>query len=79
MKNYEVAECNDGELYYTLDRNELKIKLNSIIKKNAGVNQENIKFPVEYRNRINARILFLLGIDYDYSIFESLHANSFFN
>lgn len=34
MENYEVAECNDGELYYTLDRNELKMKLNSIIKKN---------------------------------------------
>lgn len=52
---------------------------NIIIKKNAGANQENIKFPVEYRNLINNRLLEVLGINHDYSIFRNLHANRFFN
>ena len=34
MENYEVAECSDGEFYYDLNREELKKKLNTIIKKN---------------------------------------------
>ncbi len=34
MKKYEVATCSDGELYYDLDCNELKEKLNSILNKN---------------------------------------------
>ena len=35
MENYEVATCNGGEdaFYYSLDRNELKDKLNSILNK----------------------------------------------
>lgn len=34
MENYEVAVCNGGEeaFYYTFDKNELKDKLNSILK-----------------------------------------------
>ena len=34
MVNYELAECSNGELFYDLDRKELKEKLNSIIKMN---------------------------------------------
>ncbi len=34
MENYEVAQCSDGEFYYSLDRNELKEKLNSILNNN---------------------------------------------
>lgn len=34
MKKYEAATCSDGELYYDLDCNELKEKLNSILNKN---------------------------------------------
>lgn len=34
MENYEVAECSDGEFFYSLDRDELKEQLNAIIKKN---------------------------------------------
>ena len=35
MENYEIATCNGGEdvFYYSLDRNELKDKLNSILNK----------------------------------------------
>ena len=34
MENYEVAQNYEGALYYSLDRNELKEKLNSILNKN---------------------------------------------
>ena len=36
MQNYEVAQSNDGDFYYDLDRNELKEKLNIIINKSKG-------------------------------------------
>lgn len=36
MRNYELAGCSDGEFYYTLNRDELKNKLNSIIKNNKS-------------------------------------------
>ena len=40
MENYELAKCSDGEFYYTLDRNELKKHVNSIIKKNKSEEKE---------------------------------------
>lgn len=47
-------------------------------KMNAGKKQENIKFPVEYRNRINKIFLSVLGIDKDTSIFNRVHSSSLF-
>lgn len=49
-----------------------------ITKVNAGVKQENIKFPEGYRNKINDRILKILGCDKNSKIFNALHANIFF-
>ncbi len=48
-----------------------------ITKNNVGV-QENIKYPAEYRNKINAKLLKILGLDEDESVFEVLHAHSAF-
>lgn len=43
MVNYEVAICNNGEeFYYSLDRIELKEKLNSILNKQKNI--KNIMF-----------------------------------
>ena len=33
MVNYEVATCSEGDFYYSLNRNELKKKLNEILNK----------------------------------------------
>lgn len=49
-----------------------------IVKMNAGTAQENIKFPDTYRDRINNRILKILGIDETAQVFEKVHSNSFF-
>lgn len=49
-----------------------------ITKMNAGSVQENIKFPEEYREAINERLLSVLGFDLDGSVFNKVHANCFF-
>lgn len=48
-------------------------------KVNAGVVQENIKFPKKYRDEINLKIMKLLGIKCNRNIFDEVHANRFFN
>ena len=47
-------------------------------KVNAGVAQENIKFPEKYRNKINNKILKIIGCNQTYKIFDKVHANKFF-
>ncbi len=49
-----------------------------IKKKNAGVAQENIKFPIKYRNMINNRIFSILKSKIDSKVIDKVHANSFF-
>ena len=48
-----------------------------ITKANAGAIQENIKFPEEYRIKINNRILELLGRNEKSSVFDVVHSNRF--
>jgi predicted RNA methylase len=49
-----------------------------VYKMNAGKKQENIKFPIEYRNRINKIFLETLGINENISIFNRVHSSSLF-
>lgn len=49
----------------------------TVTKMNAGVAQQNIKFPEIYRHQINQRILKILGHFTTEDIFKSVHANSF--
>src|SRR5574344_1295948 len=48
-----------------------------VTKMNAGVAQENIKFPVKYRLQINERLLKILGHNPDDHIFDCVHENKF--
>ena len=50
-----------------------------VYKMNAGKSQENIKFPIEYRNMINKVFFDALGIKKDISIFNKVHSSSLFN
>lgn len=45
-----------------------------IHKNNVGI-QENVKFPKEYRNEINSRMLKIIGSDSDCSLFDYIHSN----
>jgi hypothetical protein len=50
-----------------------------ITKLNAGVVQENIKFPKKYRDAINRRLLDILSCQNKIKDFDLVHSNSFFN
>lgn len=89
---YPIGLFNNMPLPYNLLSDEDKIFFSKmterlrneendyiIIKMNAGVPQENIKFPEKYRNEINKRILHILGFDMGGEIFTSVHANQFFS
>ena len=45
-----------------------------ITKQNIGI-QENIKYPVEYRNKINQYILDIMQLPISAEIFDVVHAN----
>ena len=73
-----LSEADKG--FFSSVAKEMISKESSFIvtKKNAGVDQENIKFPESYRKMINDRLLKMLGFDFDTNIFKTVHANKFF-
>ncbi len=50
-----------------------------VYKMNAGKNQENIKFPIKYRNKINKIFFEALGINNSIEIFDKVHSSSLFS
>lgn len=65
--------------------NEIATEMQSIekdylvYKVNAGKKQENIKFPVSYRKRINELFFEVLGIDKSIDILDKIHSSSLFS
>ena len=74
-----LLSSDDEKFFKTTTEKLLKEESKYIITKvNAGVPQENIKFPEKYREEINDRILKLLGSDLDGKAFKKVHSNSYF-
>ena len=46
------------------------------IKRNAGEDQENIKFPEIWRDELNKIYCQTLGCSYDKTFFDHIHSNS---
>lgn len=89
--NCPLTIINSIPVFYNKLTKEQKDEINNIAeemqkneseyltyKMNAGKKQENIKFPVEYRNRINKLFLEVLGINESVSIFDRVHSSSLF-
>ena len=90
---YPIGLLLNIPIFFNKISDDKKEKLNSIAKemqsvehkylsykKNAGVMQENIKFPDKYRKEINRILLDCLGISsISVDIFDIIHANSAFN
>lgn len=47
-----------------------------VYKKNASEVQENIKFPVKYRDSLNALLIDILGVTLDVREFDRVHSNT---
>lgn len=71
----ELQKKELNNIAETMQRNEKKYL---VYKMNAGKKQENIKFPVEYRNKINKIFFEVLGIKENINIFNKLHSSSLF-
>lgn len=71
---------DDRAFFHTMTKNMIEIEQACIVTKlNAGKLQENIKFPADYRNHINDRLLKILGFgNLKSSSFDVVHKNSFF-
>ena len=72
---YEILSDSDKEFFNAMahemiDRAEEFI----VTKSNVGV-QENVKYPREYRDKINRRLLDILGLTVDETIFDIVHSN----
>ena len=49
-----------------------------VYKKNANEMQENVKFPDEYRERLNKLLIEILGVEFDIKELDKVHQNSLF-
>lgn len=67
---------DDDKAFFRATAEEMIRKSDGFIvkKKNVG-SQENIKFPREYRDRINRRLLSVLDVSEDERIFDIVHSN----
>lgn len=75
---FNLLSADDKEFFAKMAK-KLRAEENHFVitKMNAGVPQENIKFPEEYRENINKKILSLLGFDLEGSVFRGVHTNRF--
>ena len=75
---FNLLTVEDKEFFKFFALEMINNESKYIIKKaNAGVIQENIKFPDSYRKNINDKILEILGLEPDEDIFNFVHANHF--
>ena len=89
--NCPLSIINNIPVFYNKLSKEQKVQIDNIAsemqnneqkyltyKMNAGKKQENIKFPVEYRNKINKLFLTVLGINKSSDIFNIVHSSALF-
>lgn len=90
--NCPLTIINSIPIFYDLLNDNQKNRINSIAeemqrkeseylvyKTNAGKQQENIKFPIKYRNEINKVFFEVLGVNDDISILNKVHSSSLFD
>ena len=75
---YMLTENQKEEINLIAEEMQSKESEFLVYKKNAGKKQENIKFPIEYRNRINKLFFEVLGIEEDVNILNKVHSSSLF-
>lgn len=76
----KLLSADDKRFFANIASQMISVEKDCLVTKlNAGKVQENIKFPSEYRNKINQRILKILGFaNINSNIFDLVHKNSIF-
>lgn len=77
---FNLLTDSDKHYFNNLAKEMISKENSFIVKKmNAGVAQENIKFPEQYRERINQRLLKIIGYENEKKdVFKRIHDNKFF-
>ena len=72
---FDLLTENDKEFFNNITNEMINNASNFIITKNNIGIQENIKYPKEYRDKINRKLLDILGLNIDEKIFDLVHSN----
>lgn len=78
---FEKVLTNDDRQLLKNMRIEMSSKESKhlVTKLNAGVEQENIKFPPKYRDKLNKLLFRIMGCADDYKLLNLVHSNSTFS
>lgn len=72
---FESLTASDRQFCREISREMIERRAEFVVRKsNVGV-QENVKYPRDFRDRINRRFLRILGVNGDESIFDIVHSN----
>ena len=72
---YEILSDNDKLFFNKITKEMIKNSKDYIVTKNNVGTQENIKYPKEYRDKINTKFLEILRLNDNYEIFDIIHSN----
>ena len=72
---FDMLTAEDKKFFKETANEMINISSNFIITKNNVGVQENIKFPSRYRDKINRKILDILGLDISEKVFDVVHSN----
>ena len=72
---FDILTAEDKKFFKETANEMINISSNFIITKNNVGVQENIKFPSRYRDKINRKILDILGLDISEKVFDVVHSN----
>lgn len=72
---FDSCDADDFEFFKNITTEMIqKADDYKITKNNVGI-QENIKYPREYRDKLNERFLKIIGVEADKNIFDVIHSN----
>lgn len=72
---YELLSENDHKFFEKFSKEIIQKSNKYIVKKNNIGTQENIKYPKKYRDEINSKLLEILNINNNSSVFDVIHSN----
>lgn len=67
---------SDNKFFREIGQEMVEISKECVVTKNNMGIQENLKYPQSYRNRLNRRLLDILGLDLSETCFDVVHANN---